>query len=116
MPAKRLREAVDIRAFILERRAKAKTAKKKATDRKKRLLKAHEVLKKADEQIDHFRSKFIAHAFKKTKFMEELKLSEKISEVTWDAIVRVARMQSQLSSTYKKIFALESLLTSRKAR
>lgn len=44
-----------------------------------------------EEEIDHFRSKCVIHAFKKTKFMEELKkLLEKIFEVTWDVAVKVA--------------------------
>lgn len=45
-------------------------------------MKVQEVLRKVEEEIEYFRSKCIAHAFEKTRFMEESKrLSNKV-EVT----------------------------------
>lgn len=56
----------------MDQQAKAKVARKMASNRKKRLLKAQEALKRANEKIKYFRSKIVAHAFEKTRFKEEL--------------------------------------------
>lgn len=56
-----------------------------------------EVLGNEDEEIEHFQSMCIVYAFKKTKFIEELKrLSEIVEKLTWNAAARVAQMHSQL--------------------
>lgn len=53
--------------------------KKKATDRRKRLLKVQEALRRVHEEIGHFCSKCVAHIFKKIEFKDiSKKLLEKI--------------------------------------
>lgn len=41
---------------------------------------------------------------------------EKVANVTWDAAVQVAQMQSQLQLAHREVEALESLLASKEAR
>lgn len=67
--------------------ALAKVVKKKAFDLKRRLLKAHKVLKRAYEEVDHYRSKCVGYILEKTTlgsaFIEERgKLSEQIFQVS----------------------------------
>lgn len=87
---------------------------KKAAYRKRRLLKVQEVLRQADKEIEYLHSMVKSHASKKTRFkVESKRLLEKISKVTWDMVVQVARMQGQLWSAQVEVLALELLLASR---
>lgn len=61
MPAKYHRKAIAIRVYVLAQETKAKTAKRKAVEHKKRLLKVQGALKRAHEKIEHFCSKCITH-------------------------------------------------------
>lgn len=95
MLAKCLRKAINIKASILEHETKARATNKKATNWKKRLLEVQEALRRAYEKIDHFCSKCTKYILEKTMLREELKkLSEKVSQVTWDVAVQVAHLQN----------------------
>lgn len=54
MPIEYLYDAVEIRAYFRDQQAKAKVAKKKAIDQKRRLSKVQEVIRKVDREIEHF--------------------------------------------------------------
>lgn len=72
MPTKHLRKKSDIRAYVLEKKTKARATNKMFSSQKRRLLKMQEALRRAYEEIDHFYSKCVMHIFEKTKFKEEM--------------------------------------------
>lgn len=99
------------------RRLRPRLLKRKPSTARRDCWRCRKCLKKVYEEIEHFRSNCNIHIFKKTKFKEEMKkLSEKISRVAWDAAIKMAQVQSQLSSAYREVSSLESLLASREAR
>lgn len=69
MPAKHFCKAIDIRAYVSKQEAKARTVKRKAINRKKRLL---EMLKWAYKEIDYYCLKCTGHILEKTMLKEKL--------------------------------------------
>lgn len=91
MPARHLCKAVNIKAYILKQEAKAKATSRKATDRKKMLLKMRKAIKRAHEEIDHFHLKCNGYILERTMLKDELQKSlEQISQVSWDVVAQMA--------------------------
>lgn len=57
MPVKRLCKAIDTRAYVSEQEVKVEVTNKKAIDWKNKVAEDAKMLKRAYEEIDHFRSK-----------------------------------------------------------